>query len=206
MGIDARILLRVKSKPTPDELKKWSWLLGVAVGPEKLWRDKEEGRPAITLCENQGGRYEQDGDDVLASGDYLLEVHVWTRYYGLNYERGDLLGLCAIAEWCEQNIPNCEVWYGGDSSGVVAVPWPEEDRKELRQHLFSGEGRDYFRHSEQPGSFPTPELCSLCINKEGFNRYGWGGGNSYVGVSCPGCGDSFETRDGGQTWKKCERA
>lgn len=214
MGIDARMVLRVKDKPSDKQLKEWSWRLAAAVGAEKLWLDKAEGRGAITLSYDydeagervyNGKSYAQDGDPLIVTSYWLLEVHVSTRFYGIGYERGDLLGLCAVAEWCEQNINGCEVWYGGDSSGVMAQPWPEAARRALRQHLYSDEGREYFRHGERPNSFPHPELCSLCVSSEGFNRYGWGGGDTYVAVSCPGCGESFQSRDGGKTWKKDER-
>lgn len=215
MGVDARILLVVKDKPSPEELKRWSWALGASVGAEKLWLDKEKGRPAITLSYDfdkdgnkvyTGKTFHQDGDPIVAEEEWLLVVHTWTRYYGVGYERGDLLGLCAIAEWCEVNIPNCEVWYGGDSSGVLAEPWPEIKRRQLRRHMYSSEGRAYYRHFESAG-FPTPDCCSLCVGSVGFNRNGWGGGGTteYIAVSCPGCGESFASRNGGQTWTKPEK-
>lgn len=214
MGIDARMVLRVKDKPSDQQLKEWGWRLGAAVGADKFWLDKEEGRGAITLAHDydehgesvySGKSYGQDGDSLVVESGWLLEVHVATRFYGIGYERGDLLGLCAIAEWCEQNIDGCEVFYGGDSSGVSAIPWPETTRRALRWHLYSDKGRAYFRHGERPNSFPHPELCSLCISSAGFNRFGWGGGDQYCAVSCPGCGENFTTRDGGKTWTKGEK-
>lgn len=169
----------------------------------------EELRRAIQLSpsyeENatEPGRvWSQDGEPILADeGEWLLSVNLSTRYYGIGYERGDLLTICATAEWCEMNIPNCEVWYGGDSSGVLAEPFGEAQRCALKAHLYSQRGRDYFSYDMLRGETkiePTP--CGLCIPSEPrFNRNGWG--KDFAAVSCAGCGKSFETRDNGKTWQ-----
>lgn len=153
----------------------------------------------------QPGRcWTQDGDPIFAeAGEWFLEVSVWTRYYDIGYERGDLLTLCAIAEWCEANIPGVEVWYGGDSSGVCAAPWPDAARAKLRQHLYSQAGRDYFEYDRHMSAFggsagPKPPPCSLCVGQGHFNQYGTG--PSYIAVNCGGCGKSFVSRDHGKTW------
>ena len=44
-------------------------------------------------------------------------------------ERGDILTYCAVAEWLETHIPDAEVWYGGDSSSVLAAPFGETERR-----------------------------------------------------------------------------
>lgn len=148
-----------------------------------------------------GLAWTQDGDSILAEpGETLLEVSLWSRYYGVGYERGDLLGICAICEWIETNMQPCEVWYGGDSSGVLAEPFPEHKRAELRRHLYSQQGRDYFAYFDERGSFPVPKPCGLCVPGENrFNRCGFG--PNYVAASCGGCGKTFETRDNGSTWE-----
>lgn len=153
-----------------------------------------------------GKCWTQDGDPIFAGPDeWFLEVHVWTRYYGVGYERGDLLTLCAIAEWCEVNIQSCVVWYGGDSSGVCAEPWPDEKRRELRRHLYSEQGRAYFNYSSRSGDQPKhPAPCSLCIDDGHFEQYG--SGSNYIGVHCASCGKSFESRDGGASWGEKKEA
>lgn len=222
MGIDAEILLRVKGpRPTPNQVKTWSWQLAAAIGSRHFFLQKEDGHGAISYTGSRyredgdpetGTLYVQDGDDIAAEpGETLLQVHVWTRYYGVGYERGDLLTLCAIAEWCEVNIPNCAVWYGGDSSGVCAKPWPDEERRALRRHLYSPNGRDYFGAWNGLGDKgappnPRPKPCSLCIGAGSFNECGWGGRGAapWLKVHCEGCGESFETRDNGESWTKTE--
>lgn len=148
-----------------------------------------------------GMAWTQDGDPILAEpGETLLNVNVRTQYYGENYERGDILTICAIAEWAEVNMAPCEVWYGGDSSGVLAEPFHNERRAELRRHLYGDHGRDYFHYSRGKPN-PAPKPCGLCIPGDArFNQFG--SGQNYCAVSCDGCGKSFETRDHGATWSE----
>jgi hypothetical protein len=171
--------------------------------PEQLRRAIEFTNERYPLEEGEesdeyripGKCYTQDADTMYAGNNtWFLNVSVWTRYYGVGYERGDLLTLCAIAEWCECNIPNCEVFYGGDSSGVAAEPWTEEKRRELRKHMYSQAGREYFDR----GAEIHPDPCGLCVGSGNFSQYGFGG--NYAAVHCASCGKSFESRDNGANW------
>lgn len=166
----------------------------------------DEDREGIPVEYREPGRcWTQDGDPIFAKpGEWFLEVSLYTWYYGIGYERGDLLTLCAVAEWCEVNIPNCEVWYGGDSSGVLAEPWPDEKRRELRKHLYSDMGRAYFNYSSRYGQTPMhPKPCGLCIDGGSFEQFGSGG--NYIAVHCASCGKSFESRDHGASWQEKEK-
>lgn len=206
MGIDAEMLVRVKGHPSQEQIKIWAWKLAKTIGPNNFFLDKEEGHGALYLApsydsiDEDGKLWEQDGPTLHAEKDEtFLRVNLWTRYYGIGYERGDILLICNIAEWCEVNIPNCEVWYGGDSSGVCVEPFPASKRAQLKAHLWSDQGRDYFEFEKQ-STFPTPKPCSLCLSPPQFNRHGWGRGNTYIAVNCPGCGSSFESHDKGKNW------
>lgn len=158
------------------------------------YRDDDDEAP--------GSVYRQDGVDVPAKeGECLLELSLMGRYYGEGYERGDILKYCAIAEWLEANIPGCEVWYGGDSSGVCAEPFTAERRAALRAHLYSDKGRDYFNRSGWGDFKPRPPSCSLCPgNCYRGAQYGFGGKGDYAAFHCSGCGKSMQTRDAGKTW------
>lgn len=149
-----------------------------------------------------GKAYYQDGPTLYAAeGEWFMKVRLWTRYYGVGYERGDLMTICAVAEWVEANIPNAEVWYGGDSSGVEAELFDEAARATLKRHFYSQHGRDYYSGFSRVGSFPTPKPCGLCILGEPrFNQHGFG--KNYIGVNCAGCGKTFSSHDGGVTWQE----
>lgn len=206
MGIDARILIRGVDRAivTPEWLRAKSVELCTSLDSENFIIDRTRGAHAIVAIDNE---YEQDGDSICPlSGERLLEVMVATRYYGINYERGDLLLLCGIAEWIEQNIPCAEVWYGGDSSGVCARPWPAEDRSSLRRHLYSQRGRDY-RFDDVDAKRGVPyrrnyetRYCAFC--QIPMTRHGWG--VDYASFNCRGCGARIETRDGGVSWQEPE--
>lgn len=157
--------------------------------------------PVPERARGPGMVYFQDADPVYAApGEWLLDVSVWSRFYGVNYERGDLLTLCAIAEWIEANMQPCEVWYGGDSSGVELAPFGDAARRKLRAHLYSLQGRDYFSSWGTPPR-AMPPTCGLCVpGEERRQQYGSGMNGEYAAVSCAGCGKNFETRDSGATW------
>lgn len=211
MGIDAEMLARrvPRSRVTDKWLKELSWKMGQSLGAGKFFIDREKGYGAITRTNDRyryddspepGTVYTQDGDDVPAVGDEcLLQVHLWGRYYGKGYERGDILFYIAVAEWLEMNIPGCEVWYGGDSSGVCAVPFTQELRKELREHLYSTEGRAYFTSWGQRDEFGLPPACALCPDGK-YCGERFGSGRTFASFRCAGCGHSCETHDSGATW------
>lgn len=158
----------------------------------------EEGEP------EPGTHYADDGQVELNArrDEVLLQVNLCGRYYGEGYERGDILTYCAIAEWLEQNIRGCEVWYGGDSSGVDLVRFDDDYRQGLRRHLFSPEGRDYFSSfgSVIGGTAPTPPACGLCPGGKYCGTQCGFGGNSFAAFHCSGCGKGVKTDDGGKTW------
>jgi|SRR6187549_1416249 len=214
MGIDAEILIRnvPYSLVTNEWLKETSWRICECIGAKHFFVDQEEGHLAIerTLSRYRedndpapGSEYHQDGEPIYAKdGECLLELNLCGRYYGVGYERGDLLLYCGIAEWLEANIPGCEVWYGGDSSGVCAEPFGKDAREALRRHLFSIEGRDYFRDRSsfmKSDDIVRPLPCMLCPGGTyRGERCGWGQG--YAKYSCAGCGVATSTHDGGATW------
>lgn len=174
----------------------------------------DERRRAIELAgdydelEPSGKLWQQDGDDIHAGVDeWFLRLSLWTRYYGVGYERGDILTICAVAEWCEHNIPRCEVWYGGDSSGVCMEEFGPCERARLRAHLYSKRGRDYYGSWSDldHGVHIIPDPCSLCVpGHPRFDSCGWG--KSFRKVHCRGCSKSFVTRDEGQAWNVEEKS
>lgn len=206
MGIDARMLIRVPRQVTDEEIKLWSWDLAERLQAKNFVINEDHG--AISRSEHwdrrypSGQAYYQDGDDIIAKpGETLLKVHLWTRYYGPGYERGDLFFLIGCAEWIERNIPGAAVWYGGDSSGVCAEPWGKEERQKMLDHFYSPHGRDYYNSfgSSRDAIPPFPK-CPKCVESRAPRRYGFGG--DYAAYYCPGCGRDEETRDSGQTWTK----
>lgn len=147
-----------------------------------------------------GATYSDDGPRELraAPDEVLLQLNLWGRYYGPGYERGDILTYCAIAEWLEQNIHGCEVWYGGDSGGVELKRFDAEYREELRKHLYSEEGRDYFNYGFGAANC-RPKACGLCPGGKYLGSQ-YGSGCNYAAFNCAGCGKSVESRDNGKTW------
>ena len=157
-----------------------------AFGPEHflvLRPDKwhPNGRRALELIDDL---YTQDGPDILpASNERFVLAHLMTRYYGPGYERGDLPFLIALAEWLERKLKPCEVWYGGDSSGVCAEPFGAKERAAMLDHLASANGRDYFRQTGMlsAGESAECDFCEAPMNAQLFS-------NIKTGFECAGCG------------------
>lgn len=197
MGIDARIFVRTMKQITDDEIKRLSFEIGCAFGAQRFFRWRNHHN--ISRIK----RIEQDGPpEDPDPGETMLEVHVSTRYYGPGYERGDLPFLVMVAEWLERRIPECEVWYGGDSSGVCAAPFGPEERSEMLDHFASPHGRDYFSSGNPlfsgaiAGSTDHP-ICKLC--NEPMPQYGYGGMGSKRGMwSCGGCGSRVKRTETGE--------
>lgn len=212
MGIDSQMLIRGVKREivTSDWLKEQSFYMCTALGAGNFMLSRH---PAITMtCDyddeynaiSNGKHYMDDGPAEFEAFDWecLLEVHLWSRYYGVGYERGNLPIIVATAEWVEQNIEGAEVYYGGDSSGVEMKRFGRSEREELKRHFYSKDGRNYsFFADKGPIAEAGPSACELCPYGS-FNgrKCGFSGDGSYSAYHCTGCGKTFTSRDHKKTW------
>lgn len=197
MGIDAEVFVRHRGKPlTKDQVLELSVKLCAAFGPKEflIVKDSTWGNPhhALSIVK----KWEQDGPTITPEkGEQFIRCHLWTRFYGENYERGDLVLILAVADWLQAHFPKGQVWYGGDSSGVTAEHLDGKYRKRLWGHFCQLGHEPYSRYFDRDNKHIM--FCSFC--KVQMIRNGWGGNDTYMAWYCPGCGDSFESRDGGKT-------
>ena len=186
MGIDAQMFVRIQRDVTDAEVKRLAWEAGSAFGPDRFWifKNPDYQRPAM----HKIAVYEQDGPDIVPGpGETFVKVQPATRYYGEGYERGDLPFLIMLAEWLEARVPDCEVWYGGDSSGVLAEKFDRQARDKLWQHFVNVNHQPYVGGFAMRGGMAP--LCSWC--DEPMAECGWnqrGPGSSLH--RCTGCGES----------------
>lgn len=181
MGIDAELLVRNKSPLSEREVRKVSFALVEAFGVSNFlvsgpgeYSPNDPGEHALRIVPV----YKQDGPAIHPrEGEQLIRVGLFHRYYGQGYERGNLPLIVAIADWLEKRFSNSEIWYGGDSSGVCAEPFPES----ARAALF-----DYFcRVGHQPyRTAGSGQTCAFCADAE-MVACRFGGGT--VGYACQGC-------------------
>lgn len=194
MGIDARILVRVPRPVDDAECRRVGRSLCFMFGRSKFFFGWDKHNPhehAISVIDD----YAQDGPTIRPEpGETLLQVSVWTSYYGAGYERGDLPFLYVLARALERLTPGCAVWYGGDSSGVLAEPFDQAAREKLMEHFLEVGHEPYY----QPNPYMTPDrfdaekpVCSLCEAPMQRNGYG----RDYAAFSCP-CGERLVFRDG----------
>lgn len=196
MGIDARMFVKVRPPKTAAEVRALAVELAAAFGPDRfcIARQVGGGQHAVEII----GHYAQDGPDVLPEpGEQFLECHLCTRYYGPGYERGDLAFIMGVAGWFLHRLPGCEVWYGGDSSGVLAVRLDAAGMTALWTHFA---GHRHQARGWEPDFATERQRCEFC--DEGMRCCGGGAHGQYVMFRCRGCGLEVETRDGGATWRE----
>jgi hypothetical protein len=187
MGIDARMFYLTKKKPTPNELLSLSHRLYEAFYGEPFFLYDEKHHILHEQTE-----FEQDGPNFeIPHGKSLIGVDLAGRFYGKEYERGNISEHVAVAEWIEFNVPDAEVFYGGDSSGVLAEPFDKIHRERILEHFYEVGHRPYcggftgFRNE-------PPAVCSRC--HETMNDVGGGGDMTFF--SCGGCDEKAITTKG----------
>lgn len=183
MGIDAEMFVRVNRAVTADEVKKKAVAMQVAFGPGPLFvarPGRSYGQPHHSLAIVDVWR--QDGPDIDPEpGETFIKVYLWTRYYGPGYERGDLPAILAVARYLRTVFEPCEIWYGGDSSGVCAEHLDDALEAELWTLFCSEHARDYFSKGfMRSTSLVRCDFCDLDANQGMFSR----DTNGYV---CPSC-------------------
>ena len=197
MGVDAQMFVKTGQEYTVEQVGKLAHDLAEAFGHGRfnIARPGEypwwpEGQHCLELV----ACYEQDGPPIRPEAEeQIIEVHLSVRYYGKGYERGDWPFIDAVARWLEARIPDAEVWYGGDSSGVLASPI-REHRRDLWA-LFCGVGHvPYVHYFSRASARPT---CDFCLAP--MPQFSWGP-NDRAGFSCHGCGHRLFTDDGGKTF------
>ena len=206
MGVDARILIKIikpESWLNPTSLRQLSAQLTNVIGPEFFFLRPEENRHALSFVLEETRRWaekypedfsrfdpngpaiwSQDGDDIVAEpNEQFIEVHVGGRYYGENYARGDWKSLSWIMMWCIFNIPDCEVWYGGDSSGICAEHMTSRRMNKMTKYFLTMGGDEYWMN--KPGQY-TCEFCNTKVINSG-------GGAECGFYHCDSCGSQWVT-------------
>jgi len=189
MGIDAQMLLKIKGDYSTQQTLELAVHAFECFGKKVLWVDEWDDKDR-KHCITKINEYYQDGETIYPKeNETFLEVRLEGRYYGKGYERGDLPSYIMLAEFFENQVPNVEVWYGGDSSGVEAYPFDKAKRKDLFSYFCINGHSPYadFFDREKDGS-----VCPLC--KIPATRCGWGA--NYKAWYCKGCGGYTEERNG----------
>ena len=210
MGVDARILIKIvkpESWLNPTSLRQLSTRLTTVLGHELFFLNPDENRHALSFVLDDYRKWaedypedypnfnpniavwSQDGDDIVAEpNEQFVEVHLFSRYYGEGYERGDWKTLSWVMLWCIFNIPDCEVWYGGDSSGICAEHMTSRRMTKMTKFYLTSNGDEYMRH------YKTPHTCEFCgcgvLNLGGSGR---GAAKDVKFWSCEGCGSQWVT-------------
>jgi hypothetical protein len=187
MGIDAEMFVRTKQNVTPEFLRAATHKLHSIFGSD-IDTYVDDLLEVVS-------KWKQDGPDIRPrKGETFVRVRLWTRYYGPGYERGNFRLIHDLAEVLETIFPESEVWYGGDSSGVLAEPFHAVARRKMRDHWLKHANAYYRQMGSMMGSggrgADAPQ-CRKC--QVPMSQYGFGG--AYAAFSCE-CGERSVTRNG----------
>lgn len=196
MGVDAEMFVRVQRKLQPELVRQEAIRIQTAFGPGTFYIERPETTKEGGKKKGSAGhqslqivkRWDQDGPSIRPEdGETFVKVYLYGRYYGIDYERGNLPEILAIARWLRLAFAPCSIWYGGDSSGIVAEELTDEFEMQLWKHFMSNSGRDYFTRtggigvSESSRSTLQCDFCKIpCINS--------GGGRDVEFWYCRACG------------------
>jgi hypothetical protein len=192
MGVDAQMLVKTRTSITEDQVLDLAYRLYGAFYGEAIFdldRQKNDwGGPHH--CLSIVKKYGQDGPTLYPKkGEIFIEVHLLNRYYGVGYERGPLTTFCAIATWLEFHIHDAEIFYGGDSSGILAEKFDKEARQLLLAHFYQV---GHLSYQSYCGDSSTAPICTFC-QKPMLNCGGGPGAEFY---RCYGCNEKVITEKG----------
>lgn len=182
MGVDAEMRFTTKRQLGEAELRKLAWRLAGAFYREEVFYSGGYSGPCKAIEQEQVGTEDCPTDVPVKPGECLYTVNLMGRYYGPDYERGCLPTIVAVAEWIEANLPEAELWYGGDSDSQLER-FDQAARQQLKLHFWQ---HGHLPYSSAFGRFDkgmVPPTCKLC--QEPMIETGGGGGNSFV--YCYGC-------------------
>lgn len=211
MGIDAKILVRNKRAPLDErQIRALAGRMCSVIGSEHFFiiksaSDHSSPRHALSLVETKAELeaaygveaeishvepdrqvYLQDGPWIVGEPDeQLIQAHLWSRWYGVGYERGTWPVIRATIEFLEANLDGCEVWYGGDSSGVLAQRYDAAARELLNRHYLL-HGHEPYRSGFSVLGPGAAQVCDFCAGRP-MNNVGRGQDRAFW--ECDGCGE-----------------
>lgn len=199
MGVDAEMFVRVPRALTAADVWAESIRIAKAFGAHSFfvrrpstWTDSQgikhvvAGHHAMSIV----GSFEQDGPTIFPdAGETFVRVHLYGRFYGIGYERGDLVNILGIARWLRTAFSSCSIWYGGDSSGEVAQELNDNYERQLWDHFFGASGRAYFDFRKE-----ARLKCDFC--KVDCNEIGGGGDRTFF--YCSSCGQHWNVYSNGR--------
>lgn len=220
MGVDARMIVRIRGEEnwlTREDADRLAYELASSIGSDffqivwagefSFWPDGKRALEIIKPFTDEHGEYEdsnelhgkivkhQDGDPIIANdGEQFINVNLSGRYWGPGYERGNWPIIKAVAEWLETRIPQGEVWYGGDSSGICLERFDMTKRAEFSLHWALNGRRPYVTFGGRVGSSVACPHCNAPLAN-------CGGGQSYDFLWCDGCDRrASKHKDGRLVW------
>lgn len=179
MGVNAIMRFEPVTKLTDKQITDAAWRLSGAFYREPFF-------------------FYDDARALEKDGQYI-KVNLSGRYYGIDYERGSLHTLIAIAEWIEYNFNGASVFYGGDSDESYSL-FDKAAREKLKEHFFKVGHLPYVGFTLEHEKGKVKPDCPKCSKP----MIDCGGGGADTFWFCYGCDNKAITRAGStkQLWFK----
>lgn len=86
-------------------------------------------------------------------GSVWVDVGTYRSAYERGYERGDPEFFVRLAEWLEERIPQCEVWYGNEYTDSSIRLFSVKERQDLMEYYHRLGHEPY---DKKPRTPPSP--------------------------------------------------
>lgn len=186
MGIDVEMIAVVGRRLSDEEVKRAAVRMQIAFGGASgsglLWVDRGKHH-SLTLIDPTSDMLAETGIANDGSSSYI-RLNSLGRFYGSGYERGDIVGILAVARYMRSAFPGAEVYYGGDSGGGLRL-LDAEYESDLWGVFTSELSRRYFNHSRGD---ETETVCDFCEVRT--NTYSWSAAECIT--RCPSCGQQWK--------------
>jgi hypothetical protein len=203
MGVDAEMFVRLKGRDKwlkPEHELAAAYELASTIGADNFVVNFSEtdgklpsgGHHALSIVrpikDKADARDNGLGSEIIAAPDeQFIRVHLWTRYYGPSYARGNWPVIRMTMEWLQLRFPEAEIWYGGDSSGICAEHMTADRIKEFNDFFLESGRKTYQRAFTSLGLDGAPPACPCCLTVTN----NCGGGSDCGFFYCDGCGQKF---------------
>src|SRR5579883_2595839 len=156
------VVLRFQKRPDSVDINIWRKDLLTEFGPEDFLD------PLMEVGEGGSGPIPID------DGSIWVDVGVCCAFYGEGYERGDAEWFVRLAEWLEQNVAGCEVWYGNDCADESIQPFGPPERAALLAYFRRVGHEPYYSYLRQgprrsdPAGKPSADASSASSGSSVF--------------------------------------
>jgi len=125
MPTGVKILVQVREMPSDDVLRR---LRGKFLKDLNLTEDDFYSTGALLSVTGKEITWMPESTPA------WLDLNLWGAYFGEGYHRGDISLYIKCAEWLEENLPGCKVYYGHDVDDENLKAFDSDEREKYLKY------------------------------------------------------------------------